>query len=187
MRHVLARVRIGAKLQQKELAHLTGVATVTIKKIESCVLPLSESLAQKIGEHLGVSPAYLLKNNLRRQPVTDTGAPWNYTTYRYHLLEPLQFWNEKATDVSISLALFRIYARCRGALRQLKDPMGPLYQLESLLDEACEQFLKEYPQATNGTAEFLDDVIADAEFLRSNLPEDVIEGYLEHDLSGHSC
>ena len=90
-------------------------------------------------------------------------------------MDPLQFWNDKATDVSISLALFRIYARCRGALRRLKDPIGPLYQLESLLDQACERFLKEYPEAAKGTPESLDDVIVDAEFLRSNLSEDVIE------------
>ena len=79
-RHVLVKIRDQLGLQQKELANLVGCSTSTIKRIERGSLGLSRGLARKISERLGVSMNYLSDNDLRKNPVTDSGEKWTRQT-----------------------------------------------------------------------------------------------------------
>lgn len=80
-RHVLAEVRIQCGLTQPELAKAVGCAPVSIQKIEQGILRLSESLASKIEEQLGVSSGWLLANNPKVRPITPRGGFWSKELY----------------------------------------------------------------------------------------------------------
>jgi transcriptional regulator with XRE-family HTH domain len=170
-------------LHQREFAERIGVATVTIKKIESLALPLSTELARKIGEYYRVSPVYLLENKLYKKPVTSDGTPWSAKTF-WQLRPPTL--EDRFVDLLITSTLFHNYRRCRGGLLRVKNPLVAAYRLEDLFNKAYAKFLKEYPEAANGENVTLRHVVADAEaHLRSPLPNEVVEELLERDLTGH--
>ncbi len=72
-RHVLADIRIKCGLSQPGLAKILGVAHVTVQRIEQGRLALSEDLARRAEEELGVSASYLLANDLQEEPVMPEG------------------------------------------------------------------------------------------------------------------
>jgi len=180
---VVAKIRMSLGLHQREFAERVGVATVTIKRVESLALPLSTALARKIGEYYRVSPAYLLGNKPYGKPVTSDGEPWTAKTF-FQLRPPSL--EDRFVDLMITSTLFHNYRRCRGGLQRVKDSLAASYRLEALFDKAYAKFLKEYPEAADGDHVTLRDVVADAEaHFRSKLPEEVVEELLERDLSGH--
>jgi transcriptional regulator with XRE-family HTH domain len=87
-RHPLAVLRRIANLAQKELAHIAGVETVTIQKIESCRRRLTPELGLRISNQTGVSCEWLLKGDPRVPPVTD-GGPDPYTASHYSYRQKL--------------------------------------------------------------------------------------------------
>jgi transcriptional regulator with XRE-family HTH domain len=62
--HVLAHVRQSIDLTQSELGTLIGASTSTIQAIELGKLPLSEDLALRLNEAIGVRAQWLLANDL---------------------------------------------------------------------------------------------------------------------------
>jgi transcriptional regulator with XRE-family HTH domain len=84
-RHVIADIRIKCGLPQPGLAKIIGVAAVTVQRIEQGTLELSEDLARRAEEELGVSAAYLLANDPQEEPVTPRGGRW--TTDMYELAQ----------------------------------------------------------------------------------------------------
>jgi transcriptional regulator with XRE-family HTH domain len=182
-RHVVAKIRMSLGLHQSEFAKRVGVATVTIKKVESLALPLSITLAGKIGEYYRVSPDYLLENKLDRKPVSSDGEPWTAKTF-FRLRPPSL--EDRFVDLLVTSRLFHNYRRCRGGLQRVKDLLVASFRLEELFDRAYAKFLKEYPEAAQGDHVTLRHVVADAEaHFRSKLPQEVVEDLLERDLSGH--
>jgi len=182
-RHVLAKVRREAGLLQKELAQRVSVSAVTIKKIESLERTLTEAMARKIGESLGVSHLYLLRNDLHRRPVTEKGEPWDAKTFFNLKPESLE---GRFIDLLVTSALFTHYRRCRGSLRRFKNPLFALNRLETLVDRAYHKFLKEYPESAKGDSVTLLEVIADANaHIHSKLSDEVIDSLLERDLGRH--
>jgi transcriptional regulator with XRE-family HTH domain len=181
-RHVVAKIRISLGLYQQEFAKRIGVSTVTIKKVESLALPLSTSLAKKIGEYYRVSPAYLLGNKPYKKPVTSGGEPWTAKTF--FQLRPPSF-EDRFVDLVITSTLFHNYRRCRGGLQRVKDSLAASYRLEALFDKAYAKFLKEYPEAADGDHVTLRHVVADAEaHFRSKLTNEAAEALMERDLRG---
>ena len=63
-RHNLARLRKELQITQAKLAALLRCSSATIKAVEIGKLPLSESLAERIGRATGVDPIWLLQNDL---------------------------------------------------------------------------------------------------------------------------
>src|SRR5580704_2415053 len=88
-RHVIANVRLQCGLSQAELAKILargrkkGLAAVTVQRIEQGTLELSEDLARRAEEELGVSAAYLLANDLQEEPVTPKGGRWTTNLYEF--------------------------------------------------------------------------------------------------------
>ena len=82
-RHVLADIRIRCGLSQPGLAKIFGVAHVTVQRIEQGRLSLSEDLARRAEEELGVSAAYLLANDPEEEPVTPKGGRWTTDMYEF--------------------------------------------------------------------------------------------------------
>ena len=74
--HPLAYVRAVLGITQHRLAQLLGCALVTVKKIETLDLKLSERMAKKAETALGVSSAYLLVGRSDRHPITPAGQPF---------------------------------------------------------------------------------------------------------------
>jgi transcriptional regulator with XRE-family HTH domain len=83
LRHVLGAVRLQAGLSQSELAKLLGCAAVTVQKIEQGILGLSEELATKAEEEIGVAAAWLLDNDSTQPAVTPGGGLWTVDHYEY--------------------------------------------------------------------------------------------------------
>jgi transcriptional regulator with XRE-family HTH domain len=83
LRHVLGQVRLEAGLSQSELAKILGCAAVTVQKIEQGNLGLSEELATKIEEEIGVSAAWLLANDSEQPAVSPRGGFWTVNHYEY--------------------------------------------------------------------------------------------------------
>jgi transcriptional regulator with XRE-family HTH domain len=88
-RHVIADIRIQCGLTQTELAKILGygrpkgLAAITVQKIEQGKLELSEDLARRAEEELGVSASYLLANDPRGEPVTPRGGRWTTDLYEF--------------------------------------------------------------------------------------------------------
>jgi transcriptional regulator with XRE-family HTH domain len=82
-RHVIADIRIKCGLPQPGLAKILGVAAVTVQRIEQGTLELSEDLARRAEEELGVSAAYLLTNDPQEEPVTPKGGRWTTDMYEF--------------------------------------------------------------------------------------------------------
>jgi transcriptional regulator with XRE-family HTH domain len=82
-RHVIADIRIKCGLPQPGLAKIIGVAAVTVQRIEQGTLELSEDLARRAEEELGVSAAYLLANDPQEEPVTPRGGRWTTDMYEF--------------------------------------------------------------------------------------------------------
>jgi transcriptional regulator with XRE-family HTH domain len=82
-RHVLADIRIKCGLSQPGLAKILAVAHVTVQRIEQGRLALSEDLARRAEEELGVSASYLLANDLQEEPVTPKGGRWTTDMYEF--------------------------------------------------------------------------------------------------------
>lgn len=82
-RHVIADIRIKCDLSQPGLAKILGVAAVTVQRIEQGTLELSEDLARRAEEELGVSAAYLLANDPQEEPVTPKGGRWTTDMYEF--------------------------------------------------------------------------------------------------------
>src|ERR1700730_12350703 len=82
-RHVLADIRIRCGLSQPGLAKIFGGAHVTVQRIEQGRLSLSEDLARRAEEELGVSAAYLLANDPQEEPVTPKGGRWATDMYEF--------------------------------------------------------------------------------------------------------
>jgi transcriptional regulator with XRE-family HTH domain len=80
-RHVIAGIRIECGLSQPGLAKILGVAAVTVQRLEQGTLELSEDLARRAEEELGVSAAYLLANDPQEEPVTPRGGRWTTDIY----------------------------------------------------------------------------------------------------------
>jgi transcriptional regulator with XRE-family HTH domain len=83
LRHVLGQVRLQAGLSQSELAKILGCAAVTVQKIEQGNLGLSEELAAKAEEEMGVSAAWLLANDSMQPAVTPRGGLWTAKHYEF--------------------------------------------------------------------------------------------------------
>src|SRR5258707_8788743 len=82
-RHVLADIRIKCGLSQPGLAKILRVAHVTVQRIEQGRLALSEELAGRTEEELGVSASYLLANDPQEEPVTPKGGRWTTDMYEF--------------------------------------------------------------------------------------------------------
>jgi hypothetical protein len=74
--HPLAYVRAVLGITQTRLAEILECALVTVKKIETLDLKLSEKMAKKAESALGVSAAYLLAARADRHPITPAGQPF---------------------------------------------------------------------------------------------------------------
>jgi transcriptional regulator with XRE-family HTH domain len=83
LRHVLGQVRLQAGLSQSDLAKILGCAAVTVQKIEQGNLGLSEELAAKVEEELGVSAAWLLANDPTQPALTPRGGLWTVNHYEF--------------------------------------------------------------------------------------------------------
>ena len=83
LRHVLGQVRLQAGLSQSELAKILGCAAVTVQKIEQGNLGLSEELATKAEEEIGVAAAWLLANDPKQPAVTPRGGLWTFDHYEF--------------------------------------------------------------------------------------------------------
>lgn len=75
-RHNLARIRKQLKLTQADVAKLVSCSTVTIKAVEIGKLALSDSLASRISQVLGIDKDWLLKNDLS-SPLPRAYSPIN--------------------------------------------------------------------------------------------------------------
>jgi transcriptional regulator with XRE-family HTH domain len=148
-RHVLVKIRNEIGYQQKELADLVECSTSAIKRIELCSLALSRRLAHRMSEALGVSTAYLLKNDLRRSPITEAGEPWTREVFEqlpaknWRNLDPYErVW--KLLYSGMLLSRFEEYA---GMINSVPNPLEAAWNLSQKLEEAYVAFLKEYPPA----------------------------------------
>jgi len=82
-RHVIADIRIKCGLSQPGLAQILGVSAVTVQRIEQGTLELSEDLAGRAQEELGVSAGYLLANDPQEESVTPKGGRWTTDMYEF--------------------------------------------------------------------------------------------------------
>jgi transcriptional regulator with XRE-family HTH domain len=158
-RHVLVKIRDQLGLQQKELANLVGCSTSTIKRIELGSLGLSRGLARKISERLGVSMNYLSNNDLRKDPVTDSGEKWTRQTFEK--LRPRDWGKMKPYDrvwkLLYSGILMSRYQEYRGMIETLPNPLEAAWKLAEKLDAAYVAFLREYPPAGAALKRFADE------------------------------
>jgi transcriptional regulator with XRE-family HTH domain len=67
-KHILSYVREAIGLKQSELATLAGISTDAIQSIEILRLPLSEKIAFRLEQQLGVRAKWLLDNELGDPP-----------------------------------------------------------------------------------------------------------------------
>jgi transcriptional regulator with XRE-family HTH domain len=148
-RHVLVDIRKEIGYQQKELAALVGCSTSAIKRIELGSLALSRRLARKMSESLGVGMAYLLENNLRKNPVTDSGESW--TRAMFERLPRKEWKNldayERVWKLLYCSMLISGYQEYRGMIGTLPNPLEAAWKLAEKLEEAYTAFLREYRPA----------------------------------------
>jgi DNA-binding XRE family transcriptional regulator len=78
-------------LTQAELAQVIGCARLTVHGLEAGKLKLSDKMADKIALHTAVSPAWLLANNPKTQPVCqhDRGRPYTREVFQMRRAEVL--------------------------------------------------------------------------------------------------
>jgi transcriptional regulator with XRE-family HTH domain len=149
-RHVLVKLRRELNdLRQKELADIVGCSTSTIKRIELGNLKLSRRLARKLSEALGVSMNYLLANDLRKRPVTDSGEPWTREIYdrlpgrSWRNLDPY----ERVWKLLYSGMLISRFQEYWGMINCVPNPLEAAWKLSKKLEKAYVAFLREYPPA----------------------------------------
>ena len=149
-RHVLVKIRRELNdLRQKELADIVGRSTSTIKRVELGKLKLSRRLAWKLNEVLGVSVNYLLANDLRKKPVTDSGEPWTREIYdrlpgtRWRKLDPY----ERVWKLLYSEMLISRFQEYWGMINRVPNPLEAAWKLCEKLEKAYVAFLREYPPA----------------------------------------
>jgi transcriptional regulator with XRE-family HTH domain len=71
------------KLNQEEMAKILGVAKITIARIESGTLSLSEKLANKVQEQFDVSAAWLLANDDLAPILTERDTLWSSSHFEF--------------------------------------------------------------------------------------------------------
>jgi DNA-binding XRE family transcriptional regulator len=81
--HCLTTIRGICKLNQDDMAKILGVAKITIARIESGSLKLSEKLANKIQEEFDVSAAWLLANDDLAPILTERDTIWGSDHFEF--------------------------------------------------------------------------------------------------------
>src|SRR5947207_12261211 len=80
-RHALAVLRVLLGLTQKEMADLADCSVPTIQAVELGKLKLSVDLASRIHFKTGISPEWLLANDVSEPPVSSQGKPYTKAVF----------------------------------------------------------------------------------------------------------
>jgi transcriptional regulator with XRE-family HTH domain len=79
--HVLRTVRALLNLSQDVLAKRAGIASITVRRIENCSLPMSEEIASRLSGYTGVDRIQLLRNSDPSAPRNIWGEPFAKTWF----------------------------------------------------------------------------------------------------------
>ena len=80
-KHTLAKLRAILGFTQKEMADIADCSWPTIQAIELGKLKLSHGLGMRIAFQTGLNPAWLLENELNKDPTTLDGRPYTKSDY----------------------------------------------------------------------------------------------------------
>jgi transcriptional regulator with XRE-family HTH domain len=129
IRHNLARFRTHLGLSQNEVAACVGVSFSAIRGVENLVLPLSESLAEKLEAVFGIPKEWLLANDLSdpipelkpKREYSGWEAPWRAKFDSYYSMAVENDIRETLKDAA-SLRLY--WQRRDNYLEELKRLFG---------------------------------------------------------------
>jgi transcriptional regulator with XRE-family HTH domain len=82
--HVITALRKIIGVRGKEVRERLGLAPDTIKSITSGRLAFSKAAAATVADKTGVSFSWLMENDARKPPTTQTGEPFNEQTFNRH-------------------------------------------------------------------------------------------------------
>jgi transcriptional regulator with XRE-family HTH domain len=144
--HVLAKLREELGLHQKELAERVGLHWRTIQDIERGKLQLSRRNAIKIGEKLGVSPAWLLQNDTSQEIKNVSGEQWSLkdrqnTDAHYPWFAHRTPLVRQYILAGICVRLFRQYLRFRAYFDGLPDASKVLARWLECQEQAWSEFV----------------------------------------------
>ena len=144
--HVLAKLREELGLHQKELAERVGLHWRTIQDIERGKLQLSRRNAIKIGDKLGVSPAWLLQNDTSQEIKNVSGEQWSLkdrqnTDAHYPWFAHRTPLVRQYILAGICVRLFRQYLRFRAYFDGLPDAQKVLARWLECQERAWSEFV----------------------------------------------
>lgn len=140
-RHVLVQLREVLGMNQTDFATLIGYSPATVQSVELCRLDLSEGLAARIGEAVGISAGWLLENNSAKPAVTLSGMPYTKETFELWQVEK-RATSTKNSEAAIPVFLLGYYAVLRRimavAVRRGVDNVA-LYRLGKFVEGFAEE------------------------------------------------
>jgi len=125
------------KLNQEDMAKILGVAKITIARIESGTLALSERLADKVEAEFGVSAGWLLANDDLAPILTGHDTLWSSDHFEF-----IQGWRSDLPELERDGAYNVTYREERAAIQGDEDHFvrwkmaGYMSEIHAMLDAA---------------------------------------------------
>lgn len=124
----LSRLRLSLSLNQTSFARLLERSLAAIQSLETGRLALSRQLAGEISSRTGVSPRWLLDNDLDEDPYDLVGKPWTLQTYQkiqaeipHDLKDGDEVFRQRMLELGTQLSLARNLAGLRRVYRALNN------------------------------------------------------------------
>lgn len=122
------RLRLALSLNQAAFARLLGRSLPAIQSVETGRLALSRQLAGEVSSRIGVSPRWLLDNDLDMPPYDMVGKPWTLQTYQklqaeipHDLKEGDEVFRQRMLELGTQLSVARNLAGLRRVYRALNN------------------------------------------------------------------
>jgi DNA-binding XRE family transcriptional regulator len=109
-------IRGMCKLNQDEMAKILGVAKITVARIETGTLKLSEKLANRVEKEFGVSAGFLLANDHLAPIFTPDGTLWRPDHFEF-----IQGWRSDLLEIERDGTHYVNYKQDRAAIQGSED------------------------------------------------------------------
>lgn len=122
----LSRLRLALQMNQSAFASMLGRSLAAIQSLETGRLRLSQQLAGEISSRTGVSPRWLLDNDLEESPYDMVGKPWTTLTYQklqteipHDLKQGDEVFRQRMLELGTQLAMARNLAGLKRVYKAL--------------------------------------------------------------------
>ena len=124
----VARLRLALGKSQPEFAALMRRSTACVQSLEMGRLRLSMELAGQIARRTGVSPRWLLENDLEEDAYDMTGNPWTLVTFTrlrdeipHHVIQGDDVMKQRMLELATQLSLARNISAIKRIYRGLEN------------------------------------------------------------------